>query len=97
MARRKRKHEYQQGDGLPEHIEPAAPPIPAAHDADPLAPVRVRNLGTRDWSASDFANVGPGVVPAGGEGVVTRKLAARLVAGEYPNAHLGVGPFEVVA
>jgi len=63
---------------------------------DPLAPVRVRNNGARSWSGSDFKAVGPGMVPAGGVGVVTRKKAEQLLAGQHAGVGLGVGPFEIV-
>jgi len=60
------------------------------------APVQVRNRGSRAWGGSDYAAVGPGSVPAGGVGVVTRRKAEDLLAGRYAGAGLGVGPFEIV-
>jgi len=81
-------------------VEVDVPAVPEVEvnpaPVDPLAPVRVRNNGARDWSGSDYAAVGRGLVPAGGEGVVTRKKAAALLAGAHTGAGLGVGPFEIV-
>ena len=65
-------------------------------ELDPNARTLVRNLGSRAWGGSDYAAVGPGSVPAGGVGVVTRRKADALVSGQYAGAGLGVGPFEIV-
>jgi hypothetical protein len=101
MARRKRAPKQAESSGVEGSAASAGTPVVAQLEApstplDPLAPTRVRNLGSRNWAGSDFAHVGRGVVPAQGVGVVTRKKAEQLVAGQHPGADRGVGPFEIV-
>jgi hypothetical protein len=63
--------------------------------SDDLRPVTVKNNGTRPWSGTDYAHVGDGYIPGGGEAIVTARKAADLLA-MFADGQFGVGPFEVI-